>query len=46
MTWDNISAIAVTTPLLAVHPREDHVPSKLVVTSTTSVEGAKFCFVL
>ena len=38
MTWDNISTIAVTTPLLAVHPREDHVPSKRVSISTAFVE--------
>ena len=43
MTWDDISAIAVRTLLLAVHPRENHVPSKLVGISTTSVRGANFC---
>ena len=43
MTWGDISAIAVITPLLAVHPREEHVPSKLVGISTASVERAKFC---
>ena len=40
MTWGDISAIAVITPLLAVHPREEHVPSKLVGISTASVERA------
>ena len=43
MTWDDISTIAVTTPLLAANPGEDHAPSKLVGISTTSVEWATFC---
>ena len=38
MTWDDISAIAVTMSLLAVHPWEDHVPSKLIDIPTTSIE--------
>ena len=46
MTWDDVSATAVTMPLLAAYPREEHVPSKLVGISTTSLEWAKFCSVI
>ena len=35
------SAIAVTTPLLTVHPREHQVPSKLVGISKFSIDGSK-----
>ena len=46
MTWDDVSATAVTMPLLAAYPREEHVPSKLVGISTTSLEWATFCSVI
>ena len=42
MTWDDISAIAVTRPLLGVHPQEDHVPSKLFGISTTLLKKLSF----
>ena len=43
MTSDDISAKAVTAPLLAVHTQEDHALSKRAGISTPSVEEAKFC---
>ena len=46
MIWNGISAIAVTTSLLSVHPRYDHTPSELLDISTTSVEEVKFFFLL